>query len=355
MREQMRRCIRISESERRGDDQVMDYETFLEELIRAIPERESLGVEKEYVKFYPDGYSAKDLEELQFIRDTNLKYHKKEFDVLIGDFVLLYLDEKRTGQCRFECKCMYDIYKEKGWKEIWKIFQDNVDTCNRVRNTGVVELLENRDYEALRDKLIIRPINYQKNKYDLKECIYRQVGDIALVLYVLLDDRRIGGRHDVTSAKMKKSVTDTWGLTEDEIFDRALGNTYVMAPPRMYFNPMDMKNPPYEKGAFMALNSPIREILPSQSPAVTTTNQMNGAIALFYPGVKERIAQMIGGDFYVAFTSMHEAKLHKAGTIAPIEIVRRLKGVNRSFAEDALTAKVYLYKQESGWFGVKEI
>lgn len=333
---------------------MMDYETFLEELIRAIPERESLGVEKEHVKFYPDGYTAENPKELLFIRDTNLKYHKKEYDVLIGDFVLLYLDEKETEQCRFECKYMYDVYKEEGWEEIWAIFQDNVDTCNRMRNTGVMDLLSNGDYEALRDKLIIRPINYQKNKYDLKECLYRQVGDIALVLYVLLEDRRVGKRHDVMSAKMQKSVMNTWELTEDEIFDRALSNTYVMSPPRIYFNPMDTMNPPYEKGAFMALNSPIREISPSQSPTVTTTTQMNGAIALFYPGVKERIAQMIGGDFYVAFTSMHEAKLHKAGTITPIEIVRRLKGVNKSFAEDALTAKAYLYKQESGWFGVEE-
>ena len=333
---------------------MMDYETFLEELIRAIPERESLGVDKEHVKFYPEGYTAEEQKELFFIRDTNLKYYREESDVLIGDFVQMYLNEEETEQYRFECKYIYDVYKEKGWEAIWAIFQKNVDTCNRLRSTGVMELLNNGDYEALSDRLIIRPINYQKNKYDLKDCLYKQVGDIALVLYVLLEDRRVGDRHDVMSAKMQKAVSDTWGLTDDEIFDRALGNTYVMSPPRMYFNPMDTMHPPYEKGAFMALNSPIREILPHQSPVVTTTNQMNGAIALFYPGVKERIAQMFGGDFYVAFTSMHEAKLHKAGTISAVEIVRRLKGVNKSFEKDALTGKAYLYKKESGWFGVKE-
>ena len=44
------------------------------------------------------------------------------------------------------------------------------------------------DYEFIRNRLIVRPINFTDNKYELKDCVYKKIGDIALVLYVLLYD-----------------------------------------------------------------------------------------------------------------------------------------------------------------------
>ena len=54
----------------------------------------------------------------------------------------------------------------------------------------------------------------------------------------------------------------------------------------------------------MALNSDIKSLSAHAVPTITTTSQMNGAIAMFYPGVKERLAELFGGDYYVAFTSV---------------------------------------------------
>ena len=49
------------------------------------------------------------------------------------------------------------------------------------------------DYEFIRNRLIVRPINFTDNKYELKDCVYKKIGDIALVLYVLLyDDEKMG-------------------------------------------------------------------------------------------------------------------------------------------------------------------
>ena len=39
------------------------------------------------------------------------------------------------------------------------------------------------DYEFIRNRLIVRPINFTDNKYELKDCVYKKIGDIALVLY----------------------------------------------------------------------------------------------------------------------------------------------------------------------------
>ena len=74
----------------------------------------------------------------------------------------------------------------------------------------------------------------------------------------------------------------------------------------------------------MALGSDMDIIEFHMSPTVTTTKQVNGAIAMFYPGVMERIAEMAGGSYYVVFTSIHEAKIHCAGSVDPGMILNTL-------------------------------
>ena len=196
----------------------------------------------------------------------------------------------------------------------------------------------------MREKLFIRPLNYNDHRYELKENVSRRIGDMALVLYVLANDERNGERHDVMSMKMPRLMMEKWGLPEEEVWDNALNNTYMMAPPRLYLNMMDTYNPPYHKGAFMALNSDIKSLSAHAVPTITTTSQMNGAIAMFYPGVQERLAELFGGDYYVAFTSVHDVRLHKKGSMSPRQILNSIKHVNKTFdPSEILSRKVYLY------------
>ncbi len=140
------------------------------------------------------------------------------------------------------------------------------------------------------------------------------------------------------------------------MWEAALTNTYVLAPPRMYISPFDRINPPYEKGAFMALGSKMKSFGKLSVPSVTTVKQVNGAIAMFYPGVKEKIASMAGGSYYVAFTSIHEAEIHCEGTVPPRNILRNLKSVDKAFGpEETLTKKVYFYNAVKGTFDVIEL
>lgn len=95
----------------------------------------------------------------------------------------------------------------------------------------------------------------------------------------------------------------------------------------------------------MALNSDITSLSPHAVPTVTTTAQINGAIAMFYPGVMKRIAELFGDDYYIAFTGTSEARLHKKGTIQPRNILMRIKQMNRTFdPSEILSNKVYLYE-----------
>jgi len=325
----------------------MEYKEFRSELLKKLEEKTNqLGYHK--VEYYPDGFTTQDPEKLSTIRNTNIKYHKVESDTLSGDFVCLLTEEPHQQMCRFSLQALYEAFAQDGWEAVWTIINSNLAMLKNYAKLGIVELLEKGEYEPLKDKLFIRPLNYHDHRYELKDNVYQHIGDIVLVLYLLGKNEWSGSRHDIMSIKVPRKIMEQWGLPEDEIWDNAMSNTYMMSPPRMYFNPMDTYNPPYHKGAFMALNSDITSIPAQAVPVITTTTQMNGAIAMFYPGVTERLAELLGGDYYVVFTSIHDVILHKKGTVVPLHILRSLKDTNKTFdPEELLSRKIYLYEAAS--------
>lgn len=334
------------------------YEEFRGTLLEKLKmSREKLGYST--MDYYEKGFTSEDAKELEIIRNTNIRYHKTECDTLLGDYILLYLsDEDRYAcNCRFSCQYLYEDFEEEGWDGVWEIITANLDMCRKNASLDIMQMIDENDYEALKERIFIRLLNFNDHRYELKENHYRRIGDIVQVLYLMASDEHgEDGRHDVYSIKLPKHLSESWNLSEEELWENAMANTYLMAPPRMYLNPMDTADPPYHKGAFMALNSDIKSLPATSVPVVTTTSQMNGAIAIFYPGVMERIAELFGGDYYVAFTSIHDLRIHKKGTIPPIHILRRVRDTNRAFpADETLSRKVYLYERDSKTFKQLEL
>ena len=326
----------------------MEYKEFINELQKKLEEKkQELSYGK--IAFFEDGSTSTDAKELSIIRETNIKYHKTESDVLIGDYIILYQYEgQREQMCRFDCGQLYRLYEKGSWAAVWEQIHSSIDSSRRFMELEIMDLIEKNEYGPLKDKLFIRPLNFRDHRYELKDHIYRRVGDMVLVLYILASDENDGKRHDVLSVKVHKSSIQAWGIDEEEVWENAMSNTYIMAPPRIYLKPMDLLNPPYHRGAFMALNSDITSLSPLEVPTVTTTAQINGAIAMFYPGVMKRIAELFGDDYYIAFTGTSEARLHKKGTIHPRDILMRIKQMNKTFdPSETLSNKVYIYETEN--------
>lgn len=327
----------------------MGYKEFLWELQKKLEEKKpELGYDK--MVFLEDGTTSTEEKDLALIRETNIRYHKKESDVLTGDYIILYeYMGKREQMCRFDCRQLYERYGTEGWEAVWEQFLSSVESSRKFMKQGVMDLLEKNEYDQLKDRLFIRPLNYNDHRHELKNHVYRRVGDMVLVLYVLVSDEHDGDRHDVMSVKVIESSMREWEMDEEEVWENAMTNTYLMAPPRLYLKPMDVLNPPYHRGAFMALNSDITSLSPHAVPTVTTTAQINGAIAMFYPGVMKRLGELYGDDYYIAFTGTSEARLHKKGTIQPRMILKHIKEMNRAFdPSEKLSNKVYVYETEKG-------
>lgn len=285
-----------------------------------------------------------------FIRQTNAKYFGVDSDKLLGDFVEARFDDNNF--IRLEGSCLRDIFVSEGWDGVEKFISDQIEYSDSIKSDVDSVINSITKYDEIKDKLIVRPLNYGYNKVTLEGASYMMTGDIALVLYVLVKDDAESGV--LNTIKVPASIVSEWGIQKSDVFYYAMLNTNVYAMPRLYSNILNIENTDESEAAFM---SPKYETKLSREiiPLVTTTKKTNGAIAMFYPGVKEKIAEMFGDSFYVAFTSIHEAMIHKAGTIDAESIRRHVKATNKTFGPaDTLSDEVWFYNRANGEFNIVE-
>lgn len=328
----------------------MTYEEFIEKLQKDFCAH--TGFDEDQLSFYPDGWRGSgSVVDNEFIQYANHLYLKKESDSLIGDY--LVASKKKgdfTNMSRFSLASLYNKFQKNGWDKVW---HDIDESLKFMDHCSVEELFgEGVTYESVKGKLIIRPINFIDNKYDLKKACYRQIGDIALVLYAI----GYAGESTLATVKVPREILERWGTDADTAMDEAMLNTFVTRPPRIYFREMEAMDPPYERGAFMAFGADYHIAGPAVSPTVTTYPNTNGAIAMFYPGVAKKLVEVMGGSYFVSFTSIHEARLHLKGVIPPRNILQALKSVNKAFdPNEVLTRKVYSYNEERDIFEPLEL
>jgi hypothetical protein len=319
----------------------MTYNEFKQELLEKFSKKVKDMERVETYKLYEDGMRSDDEAESRFIKATNIKYNKVESDVLVGDFLNIQVRGAQTSYSRLALKYLYEGFEESGWDRVWEIVEENIRFAADIDLGNLTENITN--YEVIKDRLILRPINFTDNRYELKDCVYRRVGDIALVLYVVVSSDANG----MNSFKARKAFLESWNKGEDEIMDEALINTNVYSVPRMYNMNTVSSHPKYETGAYMALGSTCR-LSALGSTTFTTFPHLNGAISFWYPGVQEKIAEMAGGDYYIAFTGIHDFHVHPVSSTSARAVLSNLKNMNKiNPPGETLSRKVYQYKVAS--------
>lgn len=309
---------------------MMNYEMFVEELKNKISAATNVPIEN-----------------MEFVKDGN-KYAPT------GDRLLIKLakHEDAWEMCGVHVKELFEELS-KG-TSFNSIVNSSVEDIKQIQEQSPYkETKKIWDYETAKDSLFIRLLNYDDNSEELKDAIYKRIGDIAQVLYMKVSE--CDG--NIMSTKIFKSVVEKWkedGLTlsEDNILEEALRNTERMYPPRIYRWDQMLFNPEYEGEEFM---SPSTEEAINQDligNCLTTAKKTNGAVAIFYPGVAERFAGVLDSDLYLVFTSVHEVMVHKADGVDAVDLSIILQDTLEEATpkEDFLTRKIYKYEKDTHRF-----
>lgn len=205
------------------------------------------------------------------------------------------------------------------------------------------------DYEKVKSKLFVKAISIDQHGSELKNMVYRQIGDITLVLSYMISNPTDS---EIASTKIQQKFFDSWHKGKDEVFYTAFANTYAITPPRLYTWESLLLNPNIPGKDFM--NSCESNIFSKDvtGNCISTTTKTNGAIAVFLPGVAKRISELLDEDFYIAFTSIHEAMVHAVSTVS-VEALQDVltETINDTVDNDEfLSYHIFKYSQDTQQF-----
>ena len=314
----------------------MIYVDFRSESVKKIKEK----YKDWQTTLFRKGDTSDKKKDLLFIHDTNKKYFGNMADTIGGDFIRLercYQGENSLV-CRFEVKNLYDEFIEKGWDQIWKIIDMNTQEADD--SEDIINSI--RDYEKINNRIIARPLNYEENKDKLEGMVYRKIGDFVIALYLRISEKN----NDLVSTKIHKSIFDSWGITEDEAIDKALENSSILYPPRIFKVVADM----YEDTIgiiYLPVDMGKDSTTDNTDAVCMCPDCPNGAAAFFYPGMSEKIAKLFGGeDYYVVFTAISEFHLHRCKYCDPEIIKDNLRASNERFPVGVLSNEIFKYDVE---------
>ncbi|MBQ8161459.1 MAG: hypothetical protein IJ083_12055 [Clostridia bacterium] len=262
-----------------------------EEFIQAV--RDDLIVKKGYppenVRFYAKGSTPQNPRDADSARRWNRENHGAETAELEEDMLIIGAeDAPMTSQVGFALLRAYEKYQRDGWDATQKTL-DQMD--GNVRNLqGSI-----MSYESCVDRLIIRPLNFRKHQAELRDAIYRRIGDIALVLYLELGSQD----HNYMTMKVLHDHVAIWGGTysDERLLSEAMENTEKKYPAVVG----NLKT--LEELRFMEDVRTLDQCTFQDMIMMSNTNSVNGAIAIFYPDVQAKLLELYGGPFYVVFAN----------------------------------------------------
>jgi len=234
-----------------------------------------------------------------------------------------------------------------------------VETVKEENCGGIQESPRILEKEWFEERLFLRLVNFEKNKEQLETAVYVKVLDLAAVFYVLTEQSEDG----IKSFCLPKSAWLRAELgTAEEYYDKILKNTERLFP----FEIMRM-----EEGLLLCMQGEEGETpdwlkkelefikQEEKKPLfyiVTNHAKVNGAVAVLYQGVLERLAEQFMTGFYIIPSSVHEVLLLLESKETAQELNQMVREVNETQVapEEVLSDHVYFYKRECGFFGREE-
>lgn len=154
------------------------------------------------------------------------------------------------------------------------------------------------------DKIIMQLVNMERNKEYLLDKPYVPFLDLAIIFKypVYLSDDRLG------TITITNGIAKIWGVDTERLYTDALINT----PKELPYSLKNMAEVLSAMSEFIDSDIPCEE-LPTLPMYVLTNNySANGAAALLYPGMLEKLEQFFDGDFIILPSSIHECIVVKA-------------------------------------------
>ena len=273
--------------------------------------------------------------------DADVSIHRMEKLGLAYDGMTVVRSGQRAAAA-VNLTAFYDMYQE--GKNTGDIIHEMADVA--VMQAPQMEYSVFSDYEAAKDYLFIRVANKEANADVLAGMPHKEVEDLAITYHVLVNHDQNG----IASAPITDDLLRHYGVTAEQLHEDAIANSQRMLPAQLD----SMQNMLFGMMTPEASDTLRDEPYPGSTMLVLTNNvQLNGAAALFYPGVMDQASERLGGDFIVLPSSTHEVIMIPADGMTDFRSLEQMvKDINRSQVapEERLSDHVYHYDAKERLF-----
>ncbi len=237
-------------------------------------------------------------------------------------------------------------------EEIGMLIADIVDCYQYSKINKPMQVDKYLVFDDVKERIVYKLINYEKNKTLLEEIPHVQFLDLAIVFYYICEN----SEPIQATILIRNTHLQMWNQTKENIFAIAIKN----APKQlkvclrgMHAVIKDMLRQEEMKEEILYHLDSKRE----QDDMYVLTNQKGifGAACMLYYNVLESFSKRIKKDFYILPSSIHEVILvPKQEEMEAKKLKKMVKEVNESEVseEEILSNNVYFYSFENQKFTI---
>lgn len=254
-----------------------------------------------------------------------------------------------------------DITEEEIKREAKRIY----DQFQRAEVKEDLDFSDFLDYQKVKERVVVKLINAEKNKELLMEIPHKLFYDLALVVYYPVQEVPFEGKAAIL---VYHTHREQWGVDEEELLEEAVKNTPRLFPGKIESMARVMRQilsselgksfSEEELGKLGISEEEWADILMLPNPqngkrsipmyVLSNKQKLYGAVCMLYPDLLKNFIDKIGQDCYILPSSIHEVILVPADAVSGGEELREIvTDINRTQVaeEEVLADSVYFYNR----------
>ena len=244
---------------------------------------------------------------------------------------------------------LFDSYSKHPEHSITAVMQEVASVIQHTPETFDIGRI--MDYDRVKKNLFMRLSAAEKNKDLLEHAPHIRKEDLAITFHIMLDQSDKG----TATTMINDNMMEAYGIDLDQLYQDALLNSPVICPAqienmgealsRMMIEDMKSAGAPPE--LIQEMEKDLKESNKDNPMTIITNDRLvDGASAIFYPGVMDLVGERMKGDYFILPSSVHETLVvPDDGRVSLQELTDMVKEVNMTQVspEDQLTDQVYHY------------
>lgn len=215
---------------------------------------------------------------------------------------------------------------------------------------GRVDMEFFRDFEKVKDRIVYRLVNREKNRELLEEIPHVDFLDLAICFYYSYEHPELGDGMIL----IRNTHMAMWGTSHRELMHLAERNTPRLLPSQLSSMENSLRGILDEEQL-----AELREMQQETGKylyVLSNTRHIQGAAVILYPGILAEAARHLGGSFYILPSSIHEViLLPDDGRSSGKELHEMIAEINRSQLQEEEVLSDYAYRYEAAAGKVTEV